>query len=101
MPESNLVLVSRPLTDMLVNDMKQLLLGHVVVGAVKTSQMKDEQTLQTGSPVKSTVRINFYEYPHKVSSDANGYHLDTRINTNIFRVRTAFILKGLLTRTGK
>ncbi|XP_064605989.1 LOW QUALITY PROTEIN: periostin-like [Liolophura sinensis] len=66
LPESNLVLVSRPLTDMLVNDMKQLLLGHVVVGSVKTSQMKDEQTLPTGSPVKSTVRINFYEYPHKL-----------------------------------
>lgn len=68
MNEPVVVVSTNPLNNFIVEDMRNIMLGHVVGEVYKTGSLNDEQVLETGSPYKSEIRINFYSQPEKVSS---------------------------------
>ncbi|KAL5016813.1 hypothetical protein ScPMuIL_006402 [Solemya velum] len=66
MNEPVVVVSTNPLNNFIVEDMRNIMLGHVVGEVYKTGSLNDEQVLETGSPYKSEIRINFYSQPGKM-----------------------------------
>lgn len=61
------IAVSEPAIDKALKSLQNAILSHMVVGALKTSSIEDEQLLETGSPEDTTIRINYFSKPEKVS----------------------------------
>lgn len=59
-------MVSEEIKDAVIDNTRNLLLGHVAVGRLTSSQISDNQIVETASPLKSTVRMNVYQRPVKV-----------------------------------
>ncbi|XP_067677411.1 transforming growth factor-beta-induced protein ig-h3-like [Haliotis asinina] len=76
----NVVMVSKPVSNLVLNDTQNLLLGHMASGQYKISNLQDEQLVETGSPYKSKIRINFYEGPQRL------------MTANCVRVKSADIM---------
>ncbi|XP_071119590.1 transforming growth factor-beta-induced protein ig-h3-like [Haliotis cracherodii] len=76
----NVVMVSKPVSNLVLTDTQNLLLGHMASGQYKISNLQDEQLVETGSPYKSKVRVNFYEGPQRL------------MTANCVRVKTADIV---------
>lgn len=49
-------------------ELQAVLLGHLLSKPRKASSFSDEEVLTTGSPVDSTIRINFYSSPEKLTT---------------------------------
>lgn len=62
------LMVSRPILDKMEDDLQAVLLGHVVDGPRRASSFADEEILETASPFGSTIRINFYSRPAKITT---------------------------------
>lgn len=62
------IAVSEPAVDKALKSLQNAILGHMVVGAIRTSSMEDEELLKTGSPEDTSIRINYFSRPEKVSS---------------------------------
>ncbi|ESP05386.1 hypothetical protein LOTGIDRAFT_208417 [Lottia gigantea] len=62
----SVVMVSKPLTDLVIADMSNVLLGHLVYDTLKTSGLNDEQLIETASPFDSLLRVNFFSRPEKL-----------------------------------
>ncbi|KAL4236692.1 hypothetical protein ACF0H5_005076 [Mactra antiquata] len=64
---SSVVMVSQDITNSMIDDARNLLLGHMVVGRVTSSKFDNDQLLETASPHGAYVRMNVYSgYPKKV-----------------------------------
>lgn len=63
---TNVVIVSKPSAIKYMDDIRALLLSHMVPGVIRSSNMYNNQLVPTGSPFKSSIRINFYNHPVKV-----------------------------------
>ncbi|XP_045157797.1 transforming growth factor-beta-induced protein ig-h3-like [Mercenaria mercenaria] len=57
------VMVSERIKDSVVDNTRNLLLGHVAVGSLTSSHISDNQIIETASPLKSTIRMNVYQRP--------------------------------------
>ena len=66
--EPKALMVSRPLADRLESDLQAVLLGHLLPEPRRASSFSDEDVLATGSPYDSTIRINFYSQPEKLTT---------------------------------
>nr|KAG5705889.1 hypothetical protein BaRGS_030779 [Batillaria attramentaria] len=53
---------------MSAGELQSVLLGHVLPESRRASSFRDEDVLQTGSPYDSTIRINFYSRPEKLTT---------------------------------
>ncbi|KAL8582945.1 hypothetical protein ACOMHN_006489 [Nucella lapillus] len=62
------LMISRPMLDKMEDDLQAVLLGHLVPGPRRASSFGDEELLQTASPYDSTIRINFYSRPEKLTT---------------------------------
>jgi hypothetical protein len=60
-------MVSEDIKDSVINNTRNLLLGHVTVGMVTSPQINDNMLIETASPLKSTIRMNVYQQPVKVT----------------------------------
>lgn len=89
----SVVVVSRPLTELLVADLQNLLLGHLSFDTLTTSKINDEQLVETGSPFKSKIRINFYGNSEKLMT-ANCRKVKSR--DNIATNGVIHVVEGLL-----
>lgn len=65
-PLTNVVIVSKPSAIKYMDDIRALLLSHMVPGVIRSSNMYNNQLVPTGSPFKSSIRINFYNHPVKM-----------------------------------
>ena len=54
-------MVSQPLIDTMVSDLKAMLLGHFSPVVYISGRLTDEQLIDTVSPYKNKIRINFYD----------------------------------------
>lgn len=63
---SGVVMVSKEINDTVLDDSRNILLGHVTAGRMTSAQMSDNQILETASPIKSTIRFNSYRNPVQV-----------------------------------
>ena len=59
-------MVSEEIKDSVLDNTRNLLLGHVAVGSMTSSQINDNTLIETASPLKSTIRMNVYQQPVKV-----------------------------------
>lgn len=59
----SVVMVSEEIKDSVVDNTRNLLLGHVAVGSVTSSQINDNMIIETASPLKSMIRMNVYQQP--------------------------------------
>ncbi|PVD23484.1 hypothetical protein C0Q70_16756 [Pomacea canaliculata] len=62
------LMVSRPLQSKLESELQAMLLGHLLAGPRRVSSFRDEEILETGSPYGSTIRINFFSRPEKLTT---------------------------------
>lgn len=60
--------LSEPAMDKAVRILRNALLSHVIPGTVRSSQMEDEQVLETGNEEDTTIRINYFSRPEKVNA---------------------------------
>lgn len=65
-PLTNVVIVSKPSAFKYMDDIRSLILSHMVPEVMKSTNMFDDQLIPTGSPFKSSIRINFYNHPVKM-----------------------------------
>ncbi|KAJ8305767.1 hypothetical protein KUTeg_016312 [Tegillarca granosa] len=89
----SVVVVSKPLTTLLVSDLQNLLLGHLSFDTLTTSKLNDEQLVETGSPFKSKIRVNFYGNSEKLMT-ANCKKVKSR--DNIATNGVIHVVEGLL-----
>lgn len=59
--DSGVLMVSQPVMDNVVSDLKTTLLGHLVPGIYSSGRLMDEQLIDTASPYKNKIRINYYD----------------------------------------
>ncbi|KAH3815464.1 transforming growth factor-beta-induced protein ig-h3-like isoform X1 [Dreissena polymorpha] len=59
-------IVSQEISDSVIEDTRNILLGHVAVGRLTSSRLTDDMIVETASPLKSSIRINTYEQPKKL-----------------------------------
>ncbi|NP_001191507.1 fasciclin-like protein precursor [Aplysia californica] len=62
----NVISVSEDAAEKAVEDLQDAILGHMVAGSVSSSQLEDEQVVETGHPEGSTIRINYFSQPEQV-----------------------------------
>lgn len=62
----SVLMVSKPMMDQLTQNVADVLLGHMTTDAITTTSLQDEQLIETLSPYKSKIRINFYDVQTKV-----------------------------------
>lgn len=62
------LVVSEPLKQKMENHLQAVLLGHLITEPRRASSFRDEEVLETGSPYDSTIRINFYSRPEKLTT---------------------------------
>ncbi|XP_052775009.1 transforming growth factor-beta-induced protein ig-h3-like [Mya arenaria] len=75
----SVVMVSKNISESVVEDTRNIMLGHVAVGRLTSSQLTNEMIVETASPLKSSIRINMYEQPTKVVT-ANCIKITTEDN---------------------
>ncbi|XP_076463207.1 transforming growth factor-beta-induced protein ig-h3-like [Babylonia areolata] len=51
-----------------IQDLETVVLGHLLPEPRRLSSFSDEDVLQTGSPLDSTVRVNFYSRPERMTT---------------------------------
>lgn len=59
--DTGVLMVSQPLIDTMISDLKAMLLGHLTPEVYTSSRLNDEQLIDTASPYKNKIRINFYD----------------------------------------
>lgn len=59
--DTEVLMVSQPLVDTMVSDLKAMLLGHFSPVVYTSGRLTDEQLIATASPYKNKIRINFYD----------------------------------------
>ncbi|XP_071119881.1 transforming growth factor-beta-induced protein ig-h3-like [Mytilus edulis] len=59
--DTGVLMVSQPLIDTMISDLKAMLLGHLSPEVYTSSRLNDEQLIDTASPYKNKIRINFYD----------------------------------------
>ena len=59
--DTEVLMVSQPLIDTMVSDLKAMLLGHFSPVVYTSGRLTDEQLIDTVSPYKNKIRINFYD----------------------------------------
>ncbi|CAG5136676.1 unnamed protein product [Candidula unifasciata] len=64
--DPNVLTLSEPAVDKALRILRNALLSHVIPGTVKSSQMEDEQVLETGNSEDTTIRINYFSRPEKL-----------------------------------
>ncbi|XP_052257921.1 transforming growth factor-beta-induced protein ig-h3-like isoform X2 [Dreissena polymorpha] len=62
----SVVIVSQEISNSVIEDTRNILLGHVAVGRLTSSRLTDDMIVETASPLKSSIRINTYEQPKKL-----------------------------------
>ena len=67
-PKAKALMVSRPLAERMESELQAVLLGHLLPEPRRASSFSDEDVLVTGSPYDSTVRVNFYSQPRKLTT---------------------------------
>lgn len=62
----SMVIVSEQATDALLQDTRNLVLGHLALGTLTSTRLKNNQLVETASPFKSKIRVNLYDSPQHV-----------------------------------
>ncbi|KAK7101208.1 transforming growth factor-beta-induced protein ig-h3-like [Littorina saxatilis] len=62
------IMVSGPMQSEIESELQNIILGHLLPEPRRASSFSDEDILLTGSPVDSTIRINFYSRPEKLTT---------------------------------
>ena len=81
----SVVIVSQEISDSVIEDTRNILLGHVAVGRLTSSRLTDDMIVETASPLKSSIRINTYEQPKKVTYFEMKFHIYCNRQSNINR----------------
>ena len=99
----SVVMVSQDISNAVLDDTRNILLGHVAVGRLTSSQLTNDLLLETASPLKSTVRINIYQQPKKVKitnilkglfDSSNIFKIRNQVECVINHVFSNFALKS-------
>lgn len=83
-------MVSQEINSTVLEDTRNILLGHMAVGRLTSNQLTDNQVIQTASPLKSTIRFNSFKRPVKVK-----YHLGIN-KLKMTRELVSYSTRGLL-----
>jgi len=95
--DPNVIMVSQKLQQTVVEDTRNVLLGHVTLGRYTSPQLADDQLVATASPFKTSIRINTYETPVKLMT-ANCRKL-TSVD-NMATNGVVHVVDGVLTPVG-
>ena len=64
---NSVIMVSEQISEDVVDNTRDILLGHVIVGRYTSPLFNDNQMIETSSPYKTKIRINTYNTPLNVS----------------------------------
>ena len=67
-----MISVSESATQRVVDSLQDAILSHVVPGLMTSSQLEDEQVLETEGVEGSSIRINYFSVPEQVSQGVCG-----------------------------
>ncbi|KAL3869818.1 hypothetical protein ACJMK2_042451 [Sinanodonta woodiana] len=62
----SMVIVSEQATNTLLQDTRNLVLGHLALGTLTSTRLKNNQLIETASPFKSKIRVNLYDSPQHI-----------------------------------